>query len=55
MKCRQCDTGIITRGIKIIVCPCCGKEKLVGYEQVICENCSNKKNICQNCGRKVHK
>lgn len=55
MKCKQCDTGIIARGVKKIICPCCREEKLVNIEQVICETCSNKQNICQNCSRKVHK
>lgn len=55
MKCKECDNGIVARGVKEIICPSCGKEQLVGYEQVICESCSNSKNICQNCGKRVHR
>lgn len=55
MKCRECKIKLVARGVEYKICPSCSTKQLMGISQNVCEKCSNAKNICELCGKHIHK
>ena len=56
MLCKVCKSKPVARGIKKINCLKCGKETFTSivYDN-ICEECSDRLQICQCCGKELFK
>ena len=51
MKCNECDSKPIVRGLRVIKCFYCGEEKMGGWDDTTCLRCSNKLKVCQTCNK----
>jgi len=50
MVCKDCQTKPLARGIKNIVCFCCGEKTMVNVRSShVCTPCSDAKGICEYC------
>ena len=56
MLCKVCKNKPIVRGIKKVNCLKCGKETFISIVYGnICEECSDRLQICQCCGKELFK
>lgn len=54
MICKECKNKPIARGIKFVKCFRCDENTTVNsFHKNICNDCSDKYQVCQYCGNKI--